>query len=141
MQWTEPAVCFSWFQSRRGAGAATDRPHVMPAQRLTKEQFYAAAGPIALVEWWLHECDLPALTWARMRVFANESADVCWEEGGKVYGFDRPEFAGFFLSEDEYRRLSTWDAEDEKEFGVRLADLIPPTWSDAAAGFEYLGTY
>ena len=29
------------------------------------------AGPLARVEWWLHECDLPAQTWARMRVFGS----------------------------------------------------------------------
>ena len=113
----------------------------MPSQRPTDRQFYSAAGPVARVEWRLHESDLPSPRWARMRVFANGTADVCWGDGGTLYGFDQPEFAGSFLSEDEYCRLSMLDAEDEKQFGVRLSDLIPPIWSDAGSGFEYLGTY
>src|SRR5438034_6884295 len=31
-------VSFSWFQSRRGAGSATDRPHVMPRRKYTRRK-------------------------------------------------------------------------------------------------------
>jgi hypothetical protein len=36
MQWTEPAVSFLWFESRRRAGSATDRPYVMQLEVLVK---------------------------------------------------------------------------------------------------------
>jgi hypothetical protein len=114
---------------------------MMSIDKLTKQQFYDAAGPVVSVEWYLMDCDLPELNWARMRVYANGFADACWEDGGIVYGFIQSNFAGFFLNEDEYRRLSTMDADDEQEFGIRLAEITPPTWSDDVEWFEYLGTY
>jgi len=67
------------------------------------------------------------------------TADACWSEGTTLYGFSAPEFAGYFLAEDEYRRLNPADS---AEFGSDLAAVAPPTWKDTTAQlFEYLGTY
>jgi hypothetical protein len=97
---------------------------------------------IESTEWWVSDCDLPQLTWARLRVFHDGTADACWTEGGKLYGFDSSECAGFFLLEDEYVRFNGLDEEDEKEFGIRLEDIIMPfRTDDAESGFEYLGSY
>lgn len=104
---------------------------------MTKEDFYRGKD-VASVEWWLHDCDLPALTWARLRVFKDGSADVCWEEGGTLYGFDKREFAAYYLSEDEYGRLAGKD----QEYGIRFAELTPPVWLDPTEQtFKYLGSY
>jgi hypothetical protein len=108
---------------------------------MTKDDFYLGKT-IAATEWWLHECDLPALRWARLRLFSDGSADVCWEEGGILCGFDRRDFATYFLCEDEYRSLATMDAADEREFGFELTELVPPSWTDPPGqSFEYVGTY
>jgi hypothetical protein len=108
---------------------------------VTRDQFYSGKSVI-LTEWWLHDCDLPALTWARLRVFDDGTSDASWEEGGTLYGFDSQEYAGLFLAEDEYIRFDRMDAEDEREHGLRLSDIAPPTWADRPAQpFEYLGTY
>lgn len=109
---------------------------------MTEAEFYRSKS-VSAVEWWLHDCDLPRhLTWARLRVFSDGTSDVCWAEGTKRYGFDSQEYAGYFLSEDEYTPFSRWDAEDEAAYGLRWADVHVPAWEDRPAqGFEYLGTY
>jgi len=108
---------------------------------MTKNDFYAGQRIIS-VEWWLHDCDLPALTWARLRVFDDGTADANWEDGGILYAFDEPRFAGHFLAEDEYRRLSGMDADDEQQHGIRFSEIRPPAWSDSPdQGFKYLGMY
>src|SRR5262245_35465149 len=96
---------------------------------MTKAEFYRGKQ-VASTEWWLHDCDLPGFTWARLRVFADGMADACWEDGGTLYGFDEARFAGYFLSEDEYRRIADMDAEDEREYGIRFTEVSPPTWLD-----------
>jgi hypothetical protein len=94
------------------------------------------------VEWWLHDCDLPSLTWARLRVFNDGTADACWADRAKLYGFAAREFAGYFLAEDEYLRFSGLDKSDALDRGVDLASIEPPVWTDSPEQpFEYLGTY
>ncbi len=94
------------------------------------------------MEWWLHDCDLPALRWARLRVFTDGSADACWEEAGTLFGFDQHEFAAFYLSEDEYGRLAGKHQEDDQEHGIRFAELTPPVWLDQPGQiFKYIGKY
>ncbi|MBA4020244.1 MAG: hypothetical protein C0483_24040 [Pirellula sp.] len=108
---------------------------------MTANKFYQGKS-VAAVEWWLHDCDLPALNWARLRVFADGTADACWAEGTKLFGFDSREYAGNFLAEDEYIRFANWDGEDERDYGVRAADVRVPEWTDRPGQiFEYLGTY
>jgi len=62
-------------------------------------------GRAPTVKWWLHDCDPTALTWARLRVFDDNTSDACWNNGGTLYGFDEPRYAGYFLAEDEYRQF------------------------------------
>lgn len=108
---------------------------------MTKSKFYRSKQVVA-VEWWLHECPLPELMWARLRVFNDGTADACWEDGGILYGFDEARFAGYFFSEDEYRRLSAMDAEDDLEYGMSFGEIVPPTWTDRPEQqFKYLGDY
>lgn len=108
---------------------------------MDKLSFYTGKE-IAHVEWWLHDCDLPALTWARLRAFDDGTADACWTEGTTLYGFSAPEFAGYFMAEDEYRRVSSLDDEDAVGLGVNFSVAVPPTWTDTSAQpFEYSGTY
>ena len=94
------------------------------------------------VEWWLSYCSgYPDLTWARLRVFSDGSADAAFEEA-KVYGFDNREYASSFLAEDEYMRFDSMDEEDARNIGAKKADIVVPTWHDQVSPtFEYLGTY
>ncbi len=108
---------------------------------MEKSAFYRAKS-IVRTEWWVHECDLPLLTWARLRVFNDGTADACWAEGTKLYGFDAEEFAGFFLLEDEYLRFASLDVDDAREYGLELPAIVAPSWIDSSEQkFEYLGTY
>ena len=108
---------------------------------MKKVEFYQSKQVVS-VERWLHDCDLPALTWARLRVFTDGTADACWADGGTLYGFDEQRFADYFLAKDENRRLACMDEDDELEYGIRLADVRPPFWSDRLdQAFEYLGTF
>lgn len=82
------------------------------------------------------------LGWARLRVFSDGSADACLEGGGTPYGFDRAEFAAYFLAEDEHRRLDGLDEEDVAELGIDPRTFPRPEWRDRPTQpFEYLGTY
>ena len=108
---------------------------------MNASRFYADKA-VTSVEWWLHQCDLPSLRWARLRVFSDGTADATWEDGGTRYGFGSREFAGFFIAGDEYIRLSDMDNEDEAEHGILMSEIVPPAWTDAdAQPFEYLGSY
>ena len=70
------------------------------------------------------------------------TADSCFEEGGKRYGFENRNYASYFLSEDEYVRFETLDKDDEKEYGIQLAGITLPEWQDnQEQEFEYFGTY
>jgi hypothetical protein len=109
---------------------------------MTKAEFYAGKS-IARLEWWLNSCDLPErLVWARLRVFDDGTADACWEEGGRLYGFDAREYAGYFLSEDEYTCFNTMDDADARDWGIRRAVITLPSWHDRLdQSFKYYGTY
>jgi hypothetical protein len=113
------------------------------SQQLTKAQFYSAAGVVARVEWLLRNWELPSkLVWARLRSFSNGSADVCYEEGGPLYGYIDATDAENFLRQGEYWRPSSWSAENEQAFGVRRSELPQPAWQDNPdAAFEYVGDY
>ena len=108
---------------------------------MDKARFYSEKT-LARTECWLDECAFPEAVWARLRIFSDGSADACWVQGEKLYGFDSAEYAGYFLSEDEYVRLEGLAAEDERQHQMRISDLRPPDWLDSAdQPFEYLGTY
>lgn len=95
------------------------------------------------VEWWLEWAALPhRLTWGRLRVFEDGTADVSFGPDGGIYGFDSREYAGYFLSEDEFSPLGSMDEEDEAEYGIVLGALEPPAWEDNDdQKFQYFGTY
>jgi hypothetical protein len=108
---------------------------------MTKDEFYNGKT-VAKLDWYLSECDLPHLVWARRRTFIDGTADACFEEGGKLFGFEHSDFASFILSEDEYRQFDGLDADDETEFGIILSEITAPDWEDRSGqDFEYLGRY
>lgn len=96
------------------------------------------------VEWWLAWCNYyPDLFWARLRVFSNGRADVLFQDGDKTYGFDKKEYAEYFLSEDEFFLFQNLDKEDKKfleippDFSLEL-----PNWTDKEVKeFRYIGNY
>ena len=103
--------------------------------------FYQAKS-VVKTEWWLDDSQLPQLLWARLRVFDDGTADVCWSECSTLYGFVNQDFAGYFLSEDEYIRFASMDEEDEQKCGIKLASISPPNWlGTTEQEFEYLGQY
>lgn len=120
---------------------------------ITKAAFYKDKTVVA-VEWWIGVGSTPwEQFWSRLRVFSDGTADACWEEEGSLYGFDSRDYASYFFSEDEYRRVAIreagedrfrfrWDADDEQEYEIRANELRLPNWKDdPMQGFEYLGTY
>lgn len=106
----------------------------------TKRTFYDGKTVVE-VEWWVSYCsEYPDLSWARLRVFSDGSADAAFEER-KLYGFDSREYAGYFLGEDEYVPFNSMD-ELAPEIGAKQSDVSPPSWDDDPhAEFKYLGTY
>ena len=108
---------------------------------MTKAEFYKDKAVVE-TQWWLHSCELPNLIWGRLRVFSDGTADACFEEGGKLFGFENRRYASYILSEDEYVRLETIDKQEEKEYRIQLAGITQPRWQDTTEQeFEYLGTY
>lgn len=97
---------------------------------------------MAETEWWLNTEWLPEHVWGRVRVFDDGTADACFKEGVTVYGFENRESAGYFLAQDDLSRFSDWGEAEEREFGIRLAEITPPTWIDPPdQDFVYVGTY
>lgn len=108
---------------------------------LNKSEFYKDKFVIK-TEWWLHYPDLPKIKWARLRIYNDGTADSCFGEGQKLFGFENFTFASYIISEDEYLCFEKMDREDEQEFGIELANILTPDWKDTAIQeFEYLGTY
>ena len=113
-------------------------PHTVPANR---EDFYHGKT-IGEIEWWVSHCTLPELLWARLRVFSDGTADVCFVPDGTLCGFDARHYAEYFLGEDEYTKLASLDTDDEREYGITLASIHPPIWEDMGEQpFHYWGTY
>jgi hypothetical protein len=86
-------------------------------------------------EWWLDwyvDQQFLDVTWARIQVFSDLSAEVFDMDGRTMY-FEDEALADNELSEDEYRRFDDLDEEDEKDLGVSLADLEPPVISNKQA--------
>lgn len=132
-----------WRDLLVAAGFADDHTaHRRWVPNMSKADFYLGKK-VARVLWYLHDPDLPTkLNWARLRVFADGSADSTFSPAGPLYGFDDETYASYILTEDEYRCISTFDEEDEAEAGIRVADVEPPDWNDAPdKPFEYLGIY
>jgi hypothetical protein len=108
---------------------------------MDKKEFYRGKS-IVKIEWYLDECHLPGLRWGRLRIFNDGTSDSCFEEGGKLYGFEHRDYASYILNEDEYIRFEAMNEENEAESGIRLAEIVVPEWQeDREQEFEYLGTY
>lgn len=132
-----------WRDLLVAAGFADDpAAHRRWVPNMSKADFYFGKK-VARVLWYLHDPDLPVkLKWARLRVFADGSADSTFSPAGPLYGFDDESYASYILTEDEYVCFSKFDEEDEAEAGIRVADVKPPTWNDTAdTPFKYLGIY
>ncbi|WP_348252754.1 hypothetical protein [Trichocoleus desertorum] len=66
------------------------------------------------------------MNWARLRVFTNGTADV-FDMDGVTHEFPDEEEARMVLQEDDFSELGTFDEEDEREWGMSLRLLSPPT--------------
>mgnify|MGYP000132629023 CR=1 FL=1 len=67
---------------------------------------------VIVIKWWLHDYAPTDLFWARLRTFSNGKTDVLFENEDKLYGFESEEYAGYFLSADEYMPFNKLDEED-----------------------------
>jgi len=76
-------------------------------------------------------CSFPDLHWARLRHFANDSADVL-DHDGVLHMFTTYETAKEFLREDEYALAHDLRTEDLHSFGLTKADLVPPNGKSTA---------
>src|ERR1044072_4410204 len=86
---------------------------------------------IIKVEWWLMWCSFPNLNWARLRVFADGSADV-FDMDGRTLNYASENEASLELVEDEFTRFCNLDEEDEQDLGVPLIQSKPPTGDSEA---------
>ena len=76
-------------------------------------------------------CDFPNLNWARLRVFADGSADV-FDMDGRILEFSSEQEATLDLASDEYSKLTNLDEDDERELGIPLATIEPPVGASDA---------
>lgn len=109
----------------------------------TAKEFYQNCE-VLKVQWWLSWCnEYPDLYWARLRTFSNGKTDVLFQDENKSYGFESEEFAGYFISEDEFSPFENLDNEDRKDLEIPNDVLIKtPDWENKEVeNFEYLGTY
>ncbi|HVJ16425.1 MAG TPA: hypothetical protein VM686_13380 [Polyangiaceae bacterium] len=113
-----------------------------PLPQPTKSQFYQGKTVVS-VFWYLHDCDLPEkLTWARLRVFDDGSADSTFSADSTAFGFVEECYASYILTEDEYVCFSTFDDENDVRHGTSRHEITPPDWIDGPdKPFEFLGTY
>jgi len=76
--------------------------------------------------WWLDDSGFPDLLWARLRVFADGSADVL-DLDGKVHRFLTEQEARAWLAEDEYQPFESLSDDDLKDGGLTREELVPPS--------------
>jgi len=81
--------------------------------------------------WYLMYSSLPDLNWARLRVFTSGRVEV-FDCDGRTTRFASLEEARWWLAEDEFQALDSFDAEDEAEYGITFADITPPRGSSEA---------
>ena len=75
--------------------------------------------------WWLMDCALPNLNWARMRVFADGTADVL-DSDGRLHEFHSAADARDWLSEDELIRASSLEPDELAAYVLETEDIAPP---------------
>jgi hypothetical protein len=103
-----------------------------------KDQFYANKT-VRCEVWLLHDLELigrGALTWARLRVFDDGTADV-WDSTG-LNGFDSEEMARRYLREGHYVEMETLGAMTPIPKGAK-----PPAAkaNSRGEGFRYFGVW
>jgi hypothetical protein len=91
-------------------------------------------GTPILTEWWLDESTLPEITWARLCVLPDGTAEVLDANENTTF-FASAKDAADSLSQDEYRRLQSVDPEELWSVGIARQDLVPPQ-SDASSGLR-----
>ncbi len=110
----------------------------------TAKEFYNNSE-VKKINWWLSYChEYPEFYWARLRTFFNGKADVLFEDEYIIYGFDNNEFAGYFISEDEFIEFDENFDEEDKKFIVVPKDFIIelPDWAEREVeDFKYIGKY
>ena len=74
---------------------------------------------------------------------ADGKADVLFQDELKSYGFENEEFAGYFISEDEFSPFENMDEDDRNDLEIPKDVVIkPPDWEDKEVNaFKYIGTY
>jgi hypothetical protein len=78
------------------------------------------------IDWYILDNDrFVDVTWAKIQVFSDLSAEVFNMDGRTMY-FENEASAANELSEDDYRRLANLDEEDEQDLGISLNELKPP---------------
>lgn len=106
----------------------------------TIQDFYANKT-LAKTDWWISDGSVfPDLYWARSRVFSDGTADAAFDST-QVFGFENETYAGYFLAEDGYIRLATFDDEDELFLEIKTEQLTPPIWPHESDFFRYIGKY
>lgn len=110
----------------------------------TANEFYRDSK-VEKVEWRLSSChEYPDLYWARLRRFSNDKADVLFQDDDKIYGFDSAEFAGYYISEDEFSPFDeSFEAEDRNFIEIpKETEIQKPDWENKKVNnFEYIGKY
>ncbi len=79
------------------------------------------------LSWWLMECSLPDLNWARLRVPVGGPAEVL-DQDGSIHRFPDRRAAVLFLTEDEFVPVEELGPNDLAPHGLEASDLKPPIW-------------
>lgn len=81
--------------------------------------------------------------WARLRIFSNGKTDILFENEDKLHGFETEEFAGYFLSADEFIRFEGLDEDELRSLEVPEGiEIETPDWENREArNFDYIGKY
>ena len=111
--------------------------------KLGAKEFYNNCE-VEKVNWWLSYChNYPEFYWARLRTFSNGKADVLFQDENKAYGFDNEEYAGYFISEDEFSPFENINEDDRNDLEIPKEYVIEiPIWeSKEVENFEYIGKY
>ena len=82
--------------------------------------------------WWLMECSLPDLNWARLRVARDGSAEV-FDCDGKTHRFPSDAAARLWLAEDEFVAFDDLEAAELVEQGLDPSRVRPPSGASDTA--------
>jgi len=99
-----------------------------PSTGLTAE-WNAHMSSVIDETWWLDTSGLPDLLWARLRVFADGTAEL-FDLDGRYTKFASRDEARLFLLEDEYEAVTTMEAADLALHGLPPGGPTPPNASD-----------